>query len=65
MAQYNILNVKLANSQLNSLKPGIKNGTEVTLKLSWNIVRDSYDQNNFSNKLLFTNTQFQNLVKLL
>ena len=34
MAQYNILNVKLANSQLNSLKPGIKNGTEVTLKLS-------------------------------
>ena len=34
MTQYNTLNVKLPNSQLNKLKSGIKNGTEVTLKLS-------------------------------
>ena len=34
MTQYNILNVKFSNSQLNKLKPGIKNGTEVTLNLS-------------------------------
>ena len=30
MTQYNTLNVKLTNSQLNKLKSGIKNGTEVT-----------------------------------
>ena len=34
MSQYNTLNVKLFNLQLNKLKSGIKNGTEVTLKLS-------------------------------
>ena len=33
MTQYNILNVKLTDSQLNKLKSRIKNGTEVTLKL--------------------------------
>ena len=33
MSQYNILNVKLSNSQLDKLKSGIKNGTEATLKL--------------------------------
>ena len=32
MSQYNNLNVKLSNSQLNKLKPWIKNGTELTLK---------------------------------
>ena len=32
MTQYNILNVKLSNSQLIQLKSGIKNGTEVILK---------------------------------
>ena len=31
MTQYNTLNIKLSNSQLNKLKLGIKNGTEVTL----------------------------------
>ena len=30
MTQYNTLNVKLSNSQLNKLKTGIENGTEVT-----------------------------------
>ena len=33
MIQYNSLNVKLSNLQLNKLKPGIKNNTEVTLKI--------------------------------
>ena len=33
MAQYNTLNVKVSYSQLNELKSGIKNSTEVTLKL--------------------------------
>ena len=32
MTQYKTLNLKFSNSQLNKLKSGIKNGTEVTLK---------------------------------
>ena len=38
MPQYNTLNVKLSNSQLNKLKSEIKDGTEVTenlLKYCW------------------------------
>ena len=30
MTQYNSLNINLPNSQHDELKPGIKNGTEVT-----------------------------------
>ena len=33
------------------LKSGIKNGTEVTLKVSSNVVGDSNDENNFLYKL--------------
>ena len=47
MTQYNTLNVNLFNSQLNKLKSGIKNSTEVILKISWNVVGDSNDENNF------------------
>ena len=47
MTQYNTLNVKLSNSQINKLKSGIKNGTEVTLKISSNIVGGSNDEDNF------------------
>ena len=53
----------MSNSQLNKLKSGIKNGTEVTLKLSSNIVGDSNDENNFLHKLLLTNTQVSKLHK--
>ena len=38
MAQYKTLNVKFSNSQLNKLKTAIKNGTEVTLNLSSNLI---------------------------
>ena len=38
MTQYNILNVKFSNSQLNKLKSAIKNGTEETLNLSSNLI---------------------------
>ena len=44
--------MKSSNSQLNKLKSGIKNDTEVTLKISSNVVGDSNDENNFSRKLL-------------
>ena len=43
MTQYNNLNVKLSNSQLNKLKFGIKNDTEVTLHISSNVIGDSND----------------------
>ena len=64
MTQYNPLHVKLSNSQLNKLKSRIKNGTEVTLKLSSNVVGDSNNENSFPHKLLLTNTQFRGFVKL-
>ena len=51
------------NSQLNNLKSELKNGTEVTLKLSLKVVGDSNDENNFLHKLLSTNTQVSKLRK--
>ena len=38
MTQYNNLNVKLSNSKLNKLKSGIKNETEVVLRLSQKMI---------------------------
>ena len=63
MNQYHTLNVKLSNLQLNKLKPAIKNSTEVTLKLSSNIVGDSNNENNFLHKLLLANTQISKPCK--
>ena len=63
MTQYNTLNVNLSNSQINKLKSGIKNGIEVTLKISSSTVGDSNDENNFPQKILLTNTQVSKLRK--
>ena len=63
MTQYNTLNMKLSNSQLNRLKSGTKNNTEVTLKISSNFIGDSNDENNFPHKLLLTNTLVSKLCK--
>ena len=63
MTQYNTLNVKLSNSQLNKLISGIKNGTEVILKIFLNVAGDSNDENNFPHKLLLTNTEVSRLCK--
>ena len=63
MTQYNSLNVKLSNSQLNKLKSAIKNGTDVILRLSSNITGNSEDEANFPNNLLLTNRQVTNLRK--
>ena len=54
MTQYNSLNVKLSNSQLNKLKSAIKNEIEVVLKLSPNMIGDSNDEANFPHELLLT-----------
>ena len=61
MIQYNSLNVKLSNSQLNKLKSALKNETGVVLGLSLNMVGD--DETNFSQKLLFTDRQVKNVRK--
>ena len=61
MTQYNSLNVKLPNLQLNKLKSAIKIETEVVLRLSSNGVGDN--ETNFPDKLLLTNRQVTNLRK--
>ena len=64
MAQYNSLNVKLSNSQLNKLKSAIKNQAEVVLRLSSNMISNSDDETNFPHKLLLTNRRVANLCKV-
>ena len=61
MTQYNSLNVKLSNSQLNKFKSAIKNETEVVLRLPSNMIGDN--ETNFPHKLLLTNRQVSNLRK--
>ena len=46
MTQYNKLNIKLSNSQLNKLKSAIKNETEVVIRISPNMIDDSNDEGN-------------------
>ena len=60
-----LLNLELSNSQLNNLKLGIKNGTEVNLKLPSSANGDSNDENNFLHKLLLNNTQVSKFRKTL
>ena len=64
MTQYNIVNVKLSNSQLSKLKSGIKNSTEITSKLSLNVLGDYNDENDYPHKLLLTNTQVSRVYKV-
>ena len=63
MTQYNSLNVKLSNPQLNKLKSAIKNESEVALRLSSNMISDPDDKINFPHELLLTNRQVANLRK--
>ena len=37
----------MSNSQLNKLKPGTKNNTEVTVKITSNVIGDSNDENSY------------------
>ena len=63
MTQYNNLNVKLSNSELNKLKSSIKNETDVVLRISSNMVSNSNDNTNFPHELLLTNRQVANICK--
>ena len=62
MTQYNSLNVKLSNSQLNKLKSAIKNESEVVLKLSSSMIGNN--ETNFCHKLLLTD-KFRVFLNLL
>ena len=63
MTQYNSLNVKLSNSQLNELKSSVKNETDVVLRISSNMVGNSNDNTNFPQELLLSNRQVANICK--
>ena len=63
MTQYNSLNVKLSNSQLNKLKSAMKNETDVVLRLSSNMIGNSDDETNSPHKLLVTNRPVTTLRK--
>lgn len=51
MIEFNSVNVKLSNSQLEKLKPVLKNATGIALRLSSDMIDTS-----FSDNLLSTNT---------
>ena len=53
MTQYNSLNVKLSNSQVNKLNSAIKNESEVVLRLLPNMVGNN--KTNFPHEFLLTN----------
>ena len=53
----------MSNSQLNKLKSGTKNGTQITFKPSSNVVGDSNDDNKVPHKLLLTNARVLRLRK--
>ena len=65
MTEYNILNAKLYNSQFNKLKTEIKNGTEVTLNLSSNVIGNYNNEKNFPHRLslVLVIHKFQGFVK--
>ena len=63
MTQYNRLNTKLSNSQLNKLTSTIKNETDVAIRLSPNMIGDSDDKGNFPHELLLTSRQVSSIRK--
>ena len=65
MTQYNSLNAKLSNSQLNKLKSSIENENDVVLRIPSNTVSNSNDNTNFPHELLLTNRQVANIRKAL
>ena len=64
MTQYKTLKVKLSCSESNTLKSGIKNGPEITLNFSSNVIGKFNDETNFLHSFLLTNTQFSRLHKV-
>ena len=63
MTEYNSVNIKLSNSQLNNLKSATKNETEVTLKLLLNMNGNLNNEVNYRYKLLLAERQVPKLCK--
>ena len=63
MTQYNRLNTKLSNSQLDKLKSAITNENEVVIRLSPNMIGESNDQTNFPHELLLTDRKVSSILK--
>ena len=63
MSQYNTLNVKLSNWQLNKLKSWMKNGTGIALNFSSNLIRNFNDETNFAHKILLIDTEVLKIRK--
>ena len=63
MTQYNKINIKLSNSQLNKLKSAIKNETEVIIRISPNMIGSSNNGTNFLHELLLTDRQISSIRK--
>ena len=57
------MNRKLSNSQFNKLKSAIKNGTEVNLNLSSNLIGNPNDETSFPHQFSLTNTQVSKIRK--
>ena len=64
MTEYSTLSLWLSNLQLNKLKSQIKNGTEVILNISSNLIGNSNDKTNFPHTVLWLIHKFQKFVKL-
>ena len=63
MTQYNRLNTKLSNSQLNKLKAAIKNENDVVIRLSPYMIGDTNDKGNFPHELLLTDRRVSSIRK--
>ena len=62
MVEYNIVNTRLFDSQLNKLRYGVKNQTGVTLRMNIKI----FNGNNLPHELLLTtrqNTKLRNVLE--
>ena len=63
MTQYNNVNVKLSNLQLDKIKLSEKYGEKLTLWLLSDVISNAIDENNFPHKLLLTGRQVLKLYK--
>ena len=63
MIQYNRLNTKSSNLQLNELNPAIKNENDVVIRLSPNMIGASNDKDNFSDALLLIDRHVSSIRK--
>ena len=61
MVEYNTVNPKLSNSQLNKLKSSVKNNKRTTLRMNARI----FNGNNLPHELLLTTRQTTKLRKQL